>query len=460
MSIYHLRAVAAATAIAVSASAFAHDGDLDPSFGTNGLTVIDFGASATAYGLAVDSSGRVVLGGVVDGGAATGSDFAVARLTRNGQPDTDFSFDGKTTVAVGAGDAYDFNFNTIVQSDGKIVVIGEGPDTADPSDDSDFKLVRLNTDGTLDTTFSGDGKAYVNFDLGGTNSDRALDGVQLANGKLVIVGSAEVDGQGTDFAVARLNADGTRDTSFNGDGRVTFHFDLDLVNLNEVASSVAIDANGNILVAGVAASSTPGNNDMVIARLTPSGNLDPNFGGDGRVVVSFDLGGNLDDEVLELIVAPDGSIFMTGVATDTDYDFAAVKLLPDGTPDPGFGTNGKVTVPFDLGAGAGDIPYGAVLQPDGKLVLVGFAGVTSDDNDIALARLDTDGTLDPTFGFVGKKIINLNFGGNSFDAAVRGRLQGGYLVFGGVASTDVDVTSFLAGRIVIDTVFDSGFDPD
>jgi len=460
MSIYHLRAVAAATAIAGSACAFAHDGDLDPSFGTNGLTVIDFGASATAYGLAIDPSGRVVLGGIVDGGAATGTDFAVARLTRDGQPDTTFSFDGKTTVAVAPGNTSDFSFNTIVQSDGKIVVIGEGADTADPSDDSDFKLVRLNTDGTLDTTFSGDGKAHINFDLGGSNADRALDGVQLANGKLVIVGSAEVDGQGTDFAVARLNADGTRDTSFNGDGRVTFHFDLDPTNIDEIASSVAIDANGNILVAGVAQASTSTDHDMVIARLTPSGNLDPNFGGDGRVVVSFNIGGNLDDEALELIVAPDGSIFMTGVATDTDYDFAAVKLLPDGTPDSGFGTNGKVTVPFDLGIGSGDVPYGAMLQPDGKLVLVGFAGVTSTDNDIALARLDTDGTLDQSFGFAGKKIINLNFGGDSFDAAVRGRLQGGYLVFGGVASTDVGITSFLAGRIVIDTVFDSGFDPD
>jgi uncharacterized delta-60 repeat protein len=459
MSTYSLRVVAAATAILASGSTLAHDGDLDSSFGTGGVTIIDFGASATAYGLAVDASGRVVLGGTVDGGAATGTDFAVARLTRNGQPDTTFSFDGRTTVAVGSGDAYDGNFNTIVQSDGKIVVIGEGSDTADAGDDSDFKLIRLNTDGTLDATFNGDGKAYVNFDLGGANSDRALDGVQLANGKLVIVGNAEVDGQGTDIAVARLNADGTRDTSFNGDGRVTFSFDLDLTNLDEVASSVAVDANGNILVAGVAQASTSSDYDMVIARLTPSGNLDPNFGGDGRVVVSFDIGGNLDDEALELIVAPDGSIFMTGVATDTDYDFAAVKLLPDGTPDPGFGTNGKVTVPFDLG-GSGDIPYGAVLQPDGKLVLVGFAGVTPTDNDIALARLDTDGTLDPTFGFAGKKIINLNLAGDSFDAAVRGRLQGGYLVFGGIASTDVGVTSFLAGRIVIDTVFDSGFDPD
>jgi len=149
MSIYHLRAVAAATAIAGSACAFAHDGDLDPSFGTNGLTVIDFGASATAYGLAIDPSGRVVLGGIVDGGTATGTDFAVARLTRDGQPDTTFSFDGKTTVAVAPGNTSDFSFNTIVQSDGKIVVIGEGADTADPSDDSDFKLVRLNTDFSL-----------------------------------------------------------------------------------------------------------------------------------------------------------------------------------------------------------------------------------------------------------------------------------------------------------------------
>ncbi|MEO5624127.1 MAG: hypothetical protein ABIO74_01730 [Dokdonella sp.] len=447
-----------AASVFLVASAIAHDGDLDHAFGTQGTTIIGFGTTATAYGLAIAPDGKIVLGGTVESGIATGTDFAVARLTRDGLPDTSFSFDGKTTVAVGSGAAYDFSFNTIVQSDGKIVMIGEGPDTGVSGDDSDFKLVRFNTDGTLDNTFSGDGKAYVNFDLGLTNADRALDGAQLANGKLIVVGTAEITGEDTDFAVARLNIDGSRDTSFDGDGRLTFHFDLDPTFKKEIASSVAIDAAGNILVAGVAEKGAANSFDMAIARLTPSGALDPNFGGDGRVTVAFDIGGTLDDEVLELIAAPDGSIFMTGVATDNGYDFAVVKLLPDGTPDPSYGNGGKVTIPFDLGGDNNDIPYGAALQADGKLVLVGFVPVSATDTDIGLARLDVNGQLDPSFGFAGKKVIGLNLAGDLFDAAVRGRIQDGYLVFGGVTRTATDVTSFLAGRVVIDTIFDNGFD--
>lgn len=440
------------------ASAIAHDGDLDHAFGTQGTTIVDFGGTATAYGLAIAPDGKIVLGGTVDSGVATGTDFAVARLARDGLPDTSFSFDGKTTVAVGSGAAYDSSLNTIVQSDGKIVMIGEGPDAGVSGDDSDFKLVRLNTDGALDTTFSGDGKAYVNFDLGLANADRALDGVQLANGKLIVVGSAEVTGEETDFAVARLNVDGSRDTSFDGDGRLTFHFDLDPTFKNELATSVAIDAAGNILVAGFAEKGAAYAGDFAIARLTPSGALDPNFGGDGRVTVPFDLGGTFDDEVLELIVAPDGSIYMTGAASANGYDFAVVKLLPDGTPDPSYGNGGKVTIPFDLGGDNNDIPYGAALQADGKLVLVGYVPVSATDSDIGLARLDVHGQLDSSFGFGGKKVIGLNLAGNLFDAAVRGRIQDGYLVFGGVTSNAANVTSFLAARVIIDTIFDNGFD--
>jgi uncharacterized delta-60 repeat protein len=441
-----------------AAGVSAHDGDLDRSFGTDGLTIIDFGASATAFGLAIDSNSRVVLGGTVEGGAATGTDFAAARLTPDGVPDTSFSFDGWTTIAVGGGAAYDGTFNTIVQSDNKIVIVGEGPDTDASGDDSDFKLVRLNTDGTLDTSFSGDGKAYVNFDLGGLNSDRALDAVQLGNGKLIVVGTAEVDTNNSDFAIARLNVDGTRDTSFSGDGRETIAFDLDPSNLIDIASSVAIDANGNILVAGAAGKAT-GDYDFAIARLTPAGVLDPNFGGDGRVTVAFDIGGSLDDEATELIIAPDGSIFVTGVSTDNGYDFAAVKLQPDGTPDPTFGTGGKVTVPFDFGGDDVDVSYGAVVQPDGKLVMVGLVQINgTGDSDMALVRFNTDGTLDDTFGFGGKKIIAPNLGGTMNDGAVRARIQNGYLVFGGIVTTATGYTSFAAGRVIIDTIFDSGFE--
>ncbi|MBA8889886.1 putative delta-60 repeat protein [Dokdonella fugitiva] len=439
-------------------AALAHDGDLDPTFGTGGYTIIDFGATAIAYGLALAPDGKIVLGGTVDGGAATGTDVAVARLSRDGHPDTSFSFDGKTTVAVGAGAATDTSFNTIVQADGKIVTIGDGPDTAVNGDDSDMEVVRFNLDGSLDTSFSGDGKAFINIDAGGTNNDRALDGVQLANGKLILVGNAEVTGQGTDFAIVRLNADGSRDTSFDGDGRVTLHFDLDPTFKDEVASSVAIDASGNILVAGIAPHGSQSNYDFAIARLTPSGALDPNFGGDGRVTVAFDIGGNLDDEPLELSIGPDGSIYLTGAVTDNGYDFAALKLLPDGTPDPTFGNGGKVTVPFDLGDTNSDPAYGAALQADGKLVLVGFAAVAPGNSDIALARLTADGQLDPTFGFAGKQVIPLDLGGNLFDAAVRARIEDGYLVIGGVTTGAGGYTQFLAARIVIDTVFDDGFE--
>jgi uncharacterized delta-60 repeat protein len=458
MDLRILRAAGAAALAFAATAACAHDGDLDRSFGTDGLTVIDLGASSTAYGLAIDSNSRVVLGGSFDGGAATGMDFAAARLTPDGQPDTSFSFDGWTTVAVGSGAAYDSSFNAIAQSDNKIVLVGEGPDTDVPADDSDFKLVRLNVDGTLDTSFSGDGKAYVNFDLGGANSDRALDVVQLANGKLLVVGSAEVSASNLDFAIARLNADGTRDTSFSGDGRATVAFDLNPTNSNDIASSVAIDAAGNILVAGAVLKAPPTDYDFGIARLTPAGELDPNFGGDGRVTIAFDAGGNLDDEALELIVAPDGSIFVTGSSTDNGYDFAAVKLQPDGTPDPTFGNGGKITIPFDFGGNFADISYGAALQPDGKLVLAGLVSITAENSDIALVRLNADGTFDDTFGFDGKSIIAPNLGGALADGAIRARIQNGRLVFGGIVTATSGNISFAAGRVVIDTIFDSGFE--
>jgi uncharacterized delta-60 repeat protein len=457
MALRILQATTVALAF-VATAASAHDGDLDRSFGTDGLTVIDFGAAATAYGLAIDSNSRVILGGTFED-AVSGTDFAAARLTRDGLPDASFSFDGWTTIAVGSGAAYDGALNTIVQSDNKIVLVGEGADTDVFGDDSDFKLVRLNVDGTLDTTFSGDGKAYVNFDLGGMNSDRALDAVQLPNGKLIVVGVADVDTDNSDFAITRLNVDGTRDTGFSGDGRATVAFDLNPTDADDIASSVAIDAEGNIVVAGTA-KKTPGSDfDFAIARLTPNGALDPNFGGDGRVTVAFDQGGDLDDEALELIIAPDGSIFVTGASTDNGYDFAAVKLQPDGTPDPTFGNGGKVTIPFDFGSTNHDISYGAALQPDGKLVLAGLVTISDNDSDIALVRLNTDGTLDDTFGFGGKSIISPNLGGSSLtDGAVRARIQDGYLVFGGIVTAPSDNSSFAAGRIVIDTIFDNGFE--
>ena len=433
------------------------NGDLDRNFGIDGVQIVDFGAQSVAFGLAIAPDGKIVLGGTIDGGMATSGDFGVARLNVDGSIDNSFSFDGRTTVVVGAGASYDQTLNTIVQADGKIVVVGDAFLTEGSLATSDMALARFNTDGSLDNTFSGDGKAFVDFGLSATPNDRALDAVQLPDGKLIVVGSADVTDEGTDFAVVKLNVDGTRDTSFDGDGRVTFHFDLDPTYLNETASSVAIDASGHILVAGIA-EKTKFSYDFAVARLLPNGQLDANFSGDGRATFAFDIGGNLDDEALELIVAPDGSIFLTGVATDAGYDAAVIKLLPDGSLDTSFGGDGKVTVPFDLGDENQDIFYGAALQPDGALVLAGYVEVAAPNNsDIAFVRLLSNGDLDPTFGLAGKSIIPLDIDGDLQDAATRIRYSNGAMIFSGAVTISGHL-SFLSGRILVDVLFSDDFE--
>lgn len=440
-------------------SAATRNGDLDPNFGSDGIQIVDFGVTSVAFGLAVAPDGKIVLGGNVDGGPATSQDFGAARLNPDGSIDTSFSFDGRTTAVVGAGASYDQSLNTIVQVDGKIVVIGEAKPTEGVGATSDMALVRFNVDGSLDTTFSGDGKAFIDFDLSATPDDRALDAVQLPDGKLIVVGSVDVTDEGTDFGIVKLNVDGTRDTSFDGDGRVTVRFDLDPTFRDEIASSVAIDGSGRILVSGIA-EKTEFSNDFAIARLLPNGQLDANFNGDGRATFAFDVGGNLDDEVLELIVAPDESIFLTGVATDTGFDAAVAKLLPDGSLDSSFGGDGRVTVPFDLGVDNNDIFYGAALQPDGSLILAGFVQVAAPNNtDIAFVRLLANGDLDPGFGLAGKSIIPLDIGGDLQDAATRVRYSDGAMIFGGAVNIG-GYLSFLSGRVLIDVLFSDGFEVD
>jgi len=198
MFIKDLRVVTGLAAAIFCVSAVAHDGDLDLSFGTGGYTVIDFGAAATAYGLAIAPDGKIVLGGTFEAGPATETDFAVARLTHDGLPDASFSFDGKTTASIGSGAAYDGTFNTIVQSDGKIVVVGG---SNGESGDDDFLLARLSSRGKPDSTFGVSGQVRTSFgDLNGGANGAALQ----SDGKIVAVGfQATFSNQFANFALAR-----------------------------------------------------------------------------------------------------------------------------------------------------------------------------------------------------------------------------------------------------------------
>ena len=155
--------------------------------------------------MARQPDGKLVLVGSTSTG---GGDFAIARLNADGTPDTTFSGDGKQTVNFGG---VDNALGVAIQPDGKIVVAGTG------GGGNDMVVARLNADGSPDTSFSPpDGLAFVNF--GGNDAANAM--ALQPDGKIVLVGSTDAVGSG-DFAVARLNADGTPDTSFSGDGKLT-----------------------------------------------------------------------------------------------------------------------------------------------------------------------------------------------------------------------------------------------
>src|SRR5262245_48826841 len=296
-----------------------------------------------------------------------------------GDLDLSFSFDGKQTVGFDLGGFKSDELVAVaIDGQGRIVLAG----SADVGNfTSDFAVARLNPDGSLDTTFSGDGKQTVAFNLGGGNQDRAHAVALDAQGRIVLAGSAEQD-CGFDFAVARLNPDGSLDTTFSGDGKRTVPFDLGGPS-SDVAAAVALDAQGRIVLAG-SAEPDNGNSDFAVARLNPDGSLDLTFsGGIGRQTVAFDLGGSRSDVAGALALDARGRIVLAAYAEldNSSFDFAAARLNPDGSLDPTFSGTGKQTVAFDLGGSWSDKAGALALDAQGRIVLAGKADVGNGNHD-------------------------------------------------------------------------------
>src|SRR5918999_1292608 len=240
--------------VTIASPAAAPPGDLDPTFDGDGKVTTDVaGSFDQAFGMAIQGDGKIVAAGVAVVSGA--DDFALARYNSDGSLDITFDGDGKVTTDFGSDQA----FAVAIQGDGKIVAAGG----AFVSNNQDFALARYNTDGSLDTTFDGDGKVTTDL-AGGTDQAYA---VAIQGGKIVVTGGAVVSG-GEDFALARYNTDGALDTTFSGDGRVN----TDFGSANEQARGVAIQGDGKIVVAGFAFVS--GANDFALARYQSQGTAD------------------------------------------------------------------------------------------------------------------------------------------------------------------------------------------
>ena len=353
------------------------DGSLDTGFSGDGkLTTGGFGSGSAsteqATGVAIQGDGKIVVVGTVSG------DFALARYNADGSLDMSFSGDGKQTTDFASGDKVT---GVALQNDGKIVVVGSAVD-----DDRDFALARYDADGSLDTGFSGDGKQTTDF-FG--HFDTVIGVALQGDGKIVVVGSAQNDDR--DFALARYDADGSLDTSFSGNGKQA----TDIGGRGDQATGVAIQGNGKIVAAGRIRF-----NAFALARYDPDGSLDTSFSGDGRQTTDF-AGIGSSAWATGVALQADGKIVMVGSVVNGDRDFALARYNPDGSLDPSFSGDGRQTSDF----GGSDRANGVVVQADGRIVAVGRGGAL----DFALARYNLDGSLDP--GFSGDGRQTTEFGG-------------------------------------------------
>lgn len=354
------------------------NGSLDTTFSGDGRLITNFGGDDIAFDVVVQPNGKIIATGLKCNAISGLCDVALARYNSGGALDTTFSGDGKQTTDYGEGQNGS-NGGLAIQPDGKIVVAGYMRNSNDNS--SDFAFYRYKANGSPDTAFHGSGKAHGGFGVG--RQDIATDLViQSSDGKIVVAGyTGDVNGNNNNFAIARLNADGTGDTTFSGDARQTTNFGAD-----DYAYALALGPNGKIVVVGEKRTSTT--SYFAVARYNTNGDLDITFNGTGKKAFSIVPGQR--SSAYDVIVQSNGKIVVMGSTSNvtSSFDFAVVRLNSNGSFDTSFSGDGKVRV--DWGGASLDFGYALALQPlDGKYVLGGTSdsGQFPGQDDFALARV-------------------------------------------------------------------------
>lgn len=350
-------------------------GGLDPTFSGDGIAQTNVTPGADyASGVAVQADGAIVTAG---GAGGNGGRFGLVRYTSAGVLDTTFGGDG--SVQTNFSTAADLADDLVIAPDGDLYVVGSA--NYDRGN-GNMAVARYNPDGSLDTAFSGDGKATVDF--GGPVDEGFAIGLQ-DNGKIVIAG---VGGQATNLAVARLRPNGSLDGSFSGDGKALTNITGDF----EIASDLVVAPNGDILVTGEAvtfnfATNPPSATEkMIVVQYNSNGTLDTSFSSDGIFV---DSGAARTLLGTSLALQDDGKVVVVGGRTSGS---SIVRLTSSGALDPTFSGDGRNVVNFS----GPDIAWGVGIQEDGAIVVGGIAG--NGDQNFALARFTSAGGLDGSFG--------------------------------------------------------------
>ncbi|HET9495871.1 MAG TPA: hypothetical protein VFR15_16720 [Chloroflexia bacterium] len=380
---------------------------------------------------------------------------AGAQEIEYGALDTTFGESG--VVATDMGSDFESISDMVVLPDGKIVVVGETwPMTEEMAK---FAVARYEADGTLDETFGQDGKVVTN--LTGSDEDYSSPTAVVVqpDGKIVVTGSTfDLKVDHDVFATVRYNEDGSLDTTFGKKGKV-----LTAINTKkgeeylDYAADIALDADGNILVAG----STYTSNDegeSVVVRYTPKGALDKTFGTGGKALV--DLGGN--DSADAMALTPDGQIVLAGYGDPNEdaYDVVAGRLNPDGSLDESFGVEGTYWVDVKEGM---DWATDVAVRPDGSVIIGGSGQVgeyecldgesTCPKMGPFVLKLTPDGILDEEWAQGGGVLYEFDETTPAYAMAVR---EDGMIALTGSLGNTRFITMLFTAEGELDTDFGDG----
>ena len=387
-------------------------GGLDPNFGVNGLASHDLGFSATDN-LAVQNDGKSVILGTA--GAVGAQSIGLTRYNANGSLDGNFGNNGVIISSLGGSDQ---PAGLSLLPNGDILVVGTAS--------GQFLLAEYTPAGNLDTSFGG-GTGYVVTSISGSGGalspDTANALVVAPDGIIYVGGSSDAAAKGLDFAVAAYNADGSVDTSFGGTGTTL----LDFSGGDDSINAMTLQTNGDLVAVGSSVNPSSGIASIALTRFLPNGAVDSHFGTKGKVITNVrgvaDIASSVAIDHTGKIVV--GGLSATGSASDGSLssDFVVARYTTAGLIDRTFG-RGPVITSFGQPSAVSRV----LIQSDGNIVASGktvtsLSGLDPSHLEVALARYTPKGTLDTTFNGTGMAVISLS--GTSASSAAKSAGTGG-----------------------------------
>jgi uncharacterized delta-60 repeat protein len=388
------------SSITTAATCHAQASFFDPTFGMGGTTIIPFTGTDGGFfdALAVQPDGKILAAGAMSG------NVLMVRFKENGTIDSSFAENGFYSTGIWGRYLYDI----VLQPDGKILAAGT-------SEDNKFLTIRLNHDGTPDLTFGSSGVVITDL-TPGTDNGYAL--ALQVDGRIVIAGQISPANMG----LARLLGNGNIDSSFGTDGIVIGPYGR--------ASDIEITPDGKIIAGGHATASH--DYAFIAARYLPDGTLDTSFNHTG---IAYTIAGTPGSNFGKALKAqPDGKVLLAGSGEFgvEGGNFVVVRYDSNGLLDGSFGSGGIAGVDF---YGRDDAALDMVLAPDGKIVLSGSSINPDNKAELAITRLNNDGTMDNSFGTTGKILNPLrSWGDNGMAVALQ---PDGKIIVGGNSYRDI-----------------------